>query len=152
MVKRYCTLLKPGTLLNSARSPPNRRLLGLMLVALLFCCCCLLMACALRAQELFNPPMDDVVGAIRCGTPPPLELEAEELPDVVDSASTLLAASTTGLVLARLESNCERKPRLKRARKSEEIIRLLECSPLFQKIQTIEAILTSCLLLIGLTK
>lgn len=112
MVKRYSTLLKPGTLLNNARSPPNRRLFGLVVVILLFCCCCLLMACALRAQEVFAPAMDVVIGVIRCGIPPPLELEAEELPDVVDSASTLLAASTTGLVLTRLESNCERKPRL----------------------------------------
>lgn len=48
-----------------------------------------------------------------CPPPLALELEAEELPDVVDSASTLLAANTTGPALTRFESNCERKPRLK---------------------------------------
>ena len=48
-----------------------------------------------------------------CPPPLALELEAEELPDVVDSASTLLAANTTGPALTRFESHCERKPRLK---------------------------------------
>jgi hypothetical protein len=63
-----------------------------------------------------------------CPPPLALELEAEELPDVVDSASTLLAANTTGPALTRFESNCERKPRLKirRAhtkRKKKKIVR-----------------------------
>jgi hypothetical protein len=68
----------------------------------------------LRAQEDFNAAdADEDVSCVICPPPLALELEAEELPDVVDSASTLLAANATGPALTRLESNCERKPRLK---------------------------------------
>ena len=103
MLSCYITLLKPGTLLNIARSP-NSRLLGLKVAV--FCCCCSLLACSLRINGAFSVPAD--VGV--WGAAPLLEFEAEELPDVVDSASTLVA--TTGLAIT-LESNCERKPRLK---------------------------------------
>ncbi len=62
----------------------------------------------------FSVPTD--VGIV-WGVPELLEFEAEELPDVVDSASTLVA--TTGLAIT-LESNCERKPRLNTQRNKKE--------------------------------
>lgn len=108
----YCiTLLKPGTLLNTVRSPMNR-LFGLKVA--LFCSICL--ACDLRVHGAFRAKLD--VGV--CGVPPLLQLEAEELPDVVDSVSTL--AATTGLAIT-LESNCERKPRLNTPHKDNILVR-----------------------------
>ena len=99
----YITLLKPETSLNIVRSP-NSRLLGLNGAAF---CCCSLLACCLRIHGAFSVPTDaGVWSAAQL-----LEFEAEELPDVVESASTLVA--TTGLAIT-LESNCERKPRLKK--------------------------------------
>lgn len=91
------TLLKPGTLLKIARSP-KRRLFGLNVAV--FCSWCWCLACNLRVMT----------APTGVGAPPLLEWEADELPDVVDSVSTLLVA-TIGLAMP-FESNWERKPRL----------------------------------------
>ena len=129
------TLPKPekGTLLNKVRSP--NRLVGLR--ALLVCCCCCCCCCDDDDDEVAGGGSGCCCccfcitswwgnkdraneGFIRAeggagGVGPLLECEADELPDVVDSASILAAVvlvTPAGLLVIRDESNCERKPRL----------------------------------------
>lgn len=58
-------------------------------------------------------------GYLRSGAGPELELDADELPDVVDSASTLLLATA-----GPFESNWERKPSLWRTIEAGEVHKL----------------------------
>lgn len=79
---------------------------------LLGCGCC--DKFRLRADEVLS----DSIDGGKCDMPPPpaLEFDADELPDVVDSLSTFVV--TAGLAMP-CESNCERRPRLKK--KGEEM-------------------------------
>ena len=88
------TLLKPGTLLNNARSP--NRLTGLKV---LLCAGDLwLEAFSLSWRRFFSRPA--------------LEFDADELPDVVDSVSPPATVDPGAPITAPHESNCERKPKL----------------------------------------
>ena len=87
---------KPGTLLNKALSP--NRLVGRHAELLGGCWTLALLRNAVGLLAGANG------GAGTCfKTPPLLQFDADELPDVVDSESKLFAVTL---------SNCERKPRL----------------------------------------